>query len=318
MSQMPQNRYDYIQRAISSTRPLIESIQKERGSTVITFICDSPILHTTAHRLNKIVRKLKIENLDLFVDSRGGDLDATAKIVKLLRENSKKFSVIVPFFAKSAASLLAISADGLIMCKCAELGPLDPVVRDPISGAWVPAHSIREALAFTESVKDPLVKLSLADRLPPLLMGAYREYQRAARQYIEEAFSKMGEDKKQKAISTFTERFLSHGYPIDRNICKEIGLNLIYPNENLENTICDLHEIYEDLIIETERRNTLQRIMKLRLSPEEETLFESVEEGLLIVQADSKQVVTLNGQDITTETEAKTQAVTSEPVKTQQ
>jgi len=303
MSQKPDNQF--IKDAISKTVPLIQEIEKERCGTLVTFICDSPITYNTAHRLNKIVRKMKIENLDLFIHSSGGDLDATAKIVKLLRENCKKYSAIIPFYAKSAATLLAISADELVMCKCGELGPLDPQVRDPTTGLWVPAHSIREALTFIESVRDPLVKLSLTDRLPPLLMGAYREYQIASRQYIEEAFAKMDESKKQKAITTFTERYLSHGYPIDRKICKDVGLNVITPSDNLENNICDLHEIYQDLIIEVERKSMIRRLRKLRMPPEEETLSYFMEEGLFVVQADSHKIVTLNGQDITAEIETE-------------
>jgi hypothetical protein len=302
MAHKPPN-YHFIKDAILQTTPLIQEIQKKRnGNTLVPFICDSPITYTTAHRLNKIVRKMKIENLDLFVNSSGGDLDATAKIVKLLRENCKKFSVIVPFYAKSAASLLALSADELVMCKCAELGPVDPQVRDPVSGAWVPAHSIREALAFIEGVTDPLVKLSLADRLPPLLMGAYREYQSAARQYIEEALTKLGENEKQKAISVFTERYLSHGYPIDRKICKDVGLNVPAISDELENSICDLHEIYQDLLLEIQRRNTIRRFQKLGRAQDEEALYE-LEEGLLVIQADSKKSIVLNGRDITAEIE---------------
>ena len=303
MTQRADNQF--IKDAISKTVPLIQEIQKERGGTLVTFICDSPINQNTAHRLNKIVRKMKIENLDLFVHSSGGDLDATAKIVKLLRENCKKYSVIVPFYAKSAASLLAISADELLMCKCGELGPLDPQVRDPTTGLWVPAHSIRETLLFIESVRDPLVKLSLTDRLPPLLMGAYREYQNTARQYTEEAFSKIDESNKQKAIATFTERYLSHGYPIDRKICKDVGLNVIPLTDSLENTICDLHEIYQDLIIEVRRRNAIRRLRRAGMSPDDEMLSFIMEQGLFIVQADSKKIVTLNGQDITADIETE-------------
>jgi len=306
MSQKADNQF--IKDAISKTPPLIQQIQKERGNTLVTFICDSPITHTTAHRLNKVIRKMKIENLDLFVHSSGGDLDSTAKIVKLLRENCKKYSVIVPFYAKSAASLLAISADELLMCKCGELGPLDPQVRDPISGSWVPAHSIREALNFIEGVRDPLVKLSLTDRLPPLLMGTYREYQNASRQYIEEAFAKIDESIRPKAIATFIERYFSHGYPIDRNICKDVGLNVISLSESLENNICDLHEIYQDLIIEVRRRNMVHRLRRLRMSPDDETLSYYMEEGLFVVQADSRKIITLNGQDITAEIDSEPSA----------
>lgn len=304
--------YQFIKDAISLTLPLIQEIEKERTATLVAFICDSPITLTTAHRLNKIVRKTKIENLDLLVNSSGGDLDSAAKIVKLLRENCKKLSVVVPFYAKSAASLLAISADELVMCKGADLGPVDPQVRDPVSGAWVPAHSIREALAFIESVRDPIVKMSLAERLPPMLMGAYREYQSASKQYIEEAFAKLSNGNKDKAIHTFTERYLSHGYPIDRKICKEVGINVTCPSESLENNICDLHEVYQDLIFEVQHRNMVNRIRRARVSSDEELLYE-LEEGLLIVQAEDKRVVTLNGRDITSEVASDPVVITPSP-----
>lgn len=72
MSQRPDNQF--IKNAISKTAPLIREIQKERGTTLVTFICDCPINYNAAHRINKIVRKTKIENLDLFVHSSGGNL----------------------------------------------------------------------------------------------------------------------------------------------------------------------------------------------------------------------------------------------------
>lgn len=182
---MKEEELQQIRDALEKVPPIITEIEKARNSKVAVFICDTSILMSSAYRINKIVRQLNpSDNLDLLIESRGGDIDAASKIVKILRENCAKLSAIVPFYAKSAAALIAISSDELVMCKAAELGPIDPQVRDPITGAWIPAHSIKEALAFIESVKDPLVKLSLSDRLPPLLIGAYRDAQNAAKQYI--------------------------------------------------------------------------------------------------------------------------------------
>jgi len=284
---------------LDKTGPLIADIEKVRSSQVLVFICDTSIDISCAYRINKIVRKLKTEEkLDLLMESAGGDIDAASKVVKILRENSKKLATIVPFYAKSAASLLAISSDELIMCKGADLGPIDPQVKDPISGAWVPAHSIKEALAFIEGVRDPLVKLSLSDRLPPLLIGAYRDAQNAGKQYIREAIeaSLPEGDKREAAISTFTERFLSHGYPIDRRLCKQVLPNVTFPDADLEDKICELHEIYEDLMIHIARTN--RRPKRPPLTEDEEIAME-MEEGLLLVQADDTKCVVVNGEDIT-------------------
>jgi len=182
--------------------------------------------------------------------------------------------------AKSAATLLALNADELVMCRSGELGEADPQVRDPATGAFVPAHSIKEAIEFIEEVKDPFVKLSLADKLPPLLIGAFRDAQNAGVQYIDEALAKLGE-KKEEAVDTFTRKYLSHGYPIDRNICKEAGLNVVFPTDDLEQKLDDLYECYADIM--------LSLIGKIKIK------------SFAVMQADSQLCVLLNGKDITSD-----------------
>lgn len=278
--QDPTKLFLMIKNGIDKTRPLIEEMEKLRQSKVIVLFCgDDSITHIMCYRLLKILRQLKnIKQLDLFIDSGGGDIDAACKMVKILKQYSSKFSVLIPFSVKSAATLVALAAEEQVMCKAAELGVADPQVRDPITGEYVPAHSIQEAIAFIEEVKDPYVKLSLADKLPPLLIGAFRDAQNASEQYITEALEKLG-DKKNDAIHMFTRKYLSHGYPIDRNSCKEIGLNVVLPDENLEKKISDLFEIYADLMINA-------------ISNFDVKTF-------LVMQADSSLCIVVNGNDIT-------------------
>ncbi|OEU77012.1 MAG: hypothetical protein BA872_10000 [Desulfobacterales bacterium C00003060] len=49
--------------------------------------------------------------------------------MKLLRQKFKPIRVIVPVVAKSAATMLALSADEILMPPSAELGPIDPQFR---------------------------------------------------------------------------------------------------------------------------------------------------------------------------------------------
>ncbi len=46
----------------------------------------------------------------------------------LLREFSNKFCVLIPYRAYSAASLIALGADEIVMHPFGELGPIDPSV----------------------------------------------------------------------------------------------------------------------------------------------------------------------------------------------
>jgi len=279
-----------VLRVLSQAEALLTEIEEKLKATLLCFICHKSITHQVAYRLNKIIRKCpkEIERLAVLIDSGGGDIDATAKVVKLLRSHCKKYIAIIPFFAKSAATLLPLNAEEIIMCKSAELGPVDPQVQDPVTKLFVPASSIKLALDFIQETKDPFVKLSMADKIPPLLMGAYRGAQNVSRQYIEEACEKLG-NKKEEAVHTFTDKYLSHGYPIDIKICEELDLPVKCPDESIENKIHELHEIYIDLLIE--------------LANEEEDIKKKGEH--LIIQTKDKKCVIVNDEEILIPTEEK-------------
>jgi len=60
---------------------------------------------------------------------------------------NRKLRVIVPNIAKSAATVLALGADQILMGYCSELGPIDPQVPIAVSGMtqWVSAFAFVEA-----------------------------------------------------------------------------------------------------------------------------------------------------------------------------
>ena len=209
------------------------------------FICHQSISFQTGIHLNKILRKIKhLDHLDIFLESGGGDIDSAYKILNLFKAYVDKITVIVPFYAKSAATLIALGADELIVCKAGELGPLDPQVRDPQTNSFVPAHSIKETMNFIEEVHDPVVKLSLTDKIPALLVGAYRASAKSCKQYLDEILTTKNVKDKDKMIETFTERFLSHGYPMHRNFLVQNHVELCDHDDILEDKIYDLHEKY--------------------------------------------------------------------------
>lgn len=201
--------------------------------------------------VSKMLRKAgTVEKLALLLESDGGDLDAAAKIAKLCRAHSRDFTVIVPFYAKSAATLIACWATELVMPMSGELGPVEPVVREPVTNRWVPAHSVSETMELIERTKDPLIKLTMADKLSPFLIGGWKDAEIAARQYLEEALARIQpEDKREQAIHTFSGRFKSHGYPIGRELCKDVGLPVADSDADYEEQVCRLHDLYLDALL---------------------------------------------------------------------
>ena len=72
-----------------------------------------------------------IENgpLDVLLHSPGGSPTATESIVHLLRSRFDPIRFIIPHTAKSAATMLALSGDEILLGEAAELGPIDPQIQ---------------------------------------------------------------------------------------------------------------------------------------------------------------------------------------------
>lgn len=70
------------------------------------------------------------EKIALVVDSPGGDAKVGYQIARFIKKRCSGFTVLVPEYAKSAATLLSLGADKIIIGKNAELGPLDAQVYD--------------------------------------------------------------------------------------------------------------------------------------------------------------------------------------------
>lgn len=65
------------------------------------------------------------ENFCLFLCTGGGDPDAGYKMAKYIKNHYKKFILYICGYCKSAGTLIALSADEIVMSFQGELGPLD-------------------------------------------------------------------------------------------------------------------------------------------------------------------------------------------------
>ncbi|HTU18908.1 MAG TPA: hypothetical protein VMG10_12685 [Gemmataceae bacterium] len=76
--------------------------------------------------LAEVVRGVTGDALDLILHSPGGSGEAAESIVAVLRSQFKHVRVLVPVMAKSAATMIALAANEILMPVSAELGPIDP------------------------------------------------------------------------------------------------------------------------------------------------------------------------------------------------
>src|SRR6266404_1494574 len=75
-----------------------------------------------------------VYQLNLIIDSPGGDGTTAEKMIDLCRCYCKEFRVVVPNRAKSAATIIALGSDQIVMGHCSELGPIDAQVPVIIGG----------------------------------------------------------------------------------------------------------------------------------------------------------------------------------------
>jgi hypothetical protein len=66
------------------------------------------------------------KGIDIILHSPGGSAEATESIVELLRNRFSNIRFIIPNVAKSAATMMAMSGEQLLLDDLSELGPIDP------------------------------------------------------------------------------------------------------------------------------------------------------------------------------------------------
>jgi hypothetical protein len=77
------------------------------------------------------------DSIDVLIHSPGGRPDATERIVYILRSRFKEVNFLIPHSAYSAATMLALSGNNIILHPSATLGPIDPQING------IPARSIK-------------------------------------------------------------------------------------------------------------------------------------------------------------------------------
>lgn len=76
--------------------------------------------------LMEVVSNIEERELDLILHSPGGSAEAAEAMVNYLRTRFDHIRVFVPLAAMSAATMLALSADEIVMGDHSQLGPIDP------------------------------------------------------------------------------------------------------------------------------------------------------------------------------------------------
>jgi hypothetical protein len=93
-------------------------------------------------------RQKKRRSRLLFVlETNGGYAEVTKRISDTLRKHYRQIDFLVPTFAMSAGTILALSGDAIWMDYFSVLGPIDPQVQNQDGGRFIPAIGYLEKYA---------------------------------------------------------------------------------------------------------------------------------------------------------------------------
>lgn len=258
-------------------KQIIKNIEKERNSKVITYFTSDrqgPINARVAMDIIPIISNQlrligKVENIDLFLYSTGGDTMVPWRLVSMIREYCNKFSVLIPYKAHSAATMISLGADEIVMTDLSELSPIDPSTSnifnpsDPKNIQSKIPISVEDVMAYFELAKnkfgikndEDLTKIfnkfvESTPQIHPLSLGnvnrTHNLIRRLAERLLKSHRVNLKEESIVKIVDYFTEKLYSHQYYIGRKEAKEdLGvLTVSYASLELTKLMTDLYKLY--------------------------------------------------------------------------
>ncbi|MDO9534170.1 MAG: hypothetical protein Q7J85_02300 [Bacillota bacterium] len=205
---------------------VLRSLQKKRNSQVITLIHRQEFLSFLGVNLTRfiniedseqILRAIRLTPghvpIDLILHTPGGLILASEQISAALQKHPAKVTVFVPHYAMSGGTMIALSADEIIMDENAVLGPVDPQI-----GSY-PAVSILKAVELKNKNRLDDQTLILAD----IATKAVKQVEDTIYRIL---LKHMDEEKSRGIARVLSQGRWTHDFPLTSEILKEFGLSI--------------------------------------------------------------------------------------------
>ena len=245
----------------------IEELRKRPLITYVTSIRPNMSGNMAGDAISQIISQIELVPLDetevdFLIISNGGDPITSLRIISLLRERFKKVYVLLPYVAYSAATVLALGADEIVMHPYSNLGPVDPQLTVSHSNEkGVKEHlqfsseDLRNYVDFIKSDVGITDQEHLVSAIQPLLkdvgalpIGEAKRGQQLSLTLSEKMLSLhiKDKDKAKNIAKALNTSYYHHGYAVGRREAKEIGLTITSPNNELEKLLWDIWQDYSD------------------------------------------------------------------------
>src|SRR6266481_5934757 len=208
----------------ASRKRLIALIERQRKSRVVLLVHRQETMSLLGFPLfryidindsEEVLRAIHLTDpkipLDLVLHTPGGLVLAATQIARAVFKHEGKVTVFVPHYGMSGGTLLALSADEIVMCEHAVLGPVDPQLGE------YPAVSILRVVQEKpiEEVEDKT--LILADQ-------AEKAVAQMRQEVAELLADRYPSEKAEEIAKLMTSGTWTHDYPITCDRARALGL----------------------------------------------------------------------------------------------
>ncbi len=215
------------QRMLEASRTrLIARLEQERNSRVILLVhrqetmslLGFPLMRfIDIHDSEEVIRAIHLTDkdtpIDLVIHTPGGLVLAALQIARAIARHEGRVRVIVPHYAMSGGTLIALAADEIIMSPHAVLGPVDPQLGQQA------AASILKVVEQKPVEKIDDQTLMLADQ-------AAKAQKQVCDAVTELLADKLPEDEARALAKKLSIGTWTHDYPITPEQAREFGLNV--------------------------------------------------------------------------------------------
>ncbi len=225
----------------SARQRLIAKIEKQRGSRVILLIhrqetmslLGFPILrYIDINDSEEVIRAIHMTDpdvpLDIILHTPGGLVLASYQIAHAIKLHPGRVTVFVPHYAMSGGTLIALSADEIVMGEHAVLGPVDPQIGE------YPAASLLKIIE-----KKPISEID--DKTLLLADVGKKAIDQLQKQVYFLLKDRYPDEKAKELAVLLSEGRWTHDYPITAEEAKTLGLNV---NTDIPEEIYQLMSLY--------------------------------------------------------------------------
>ena len=187
--------------------------------------------------------------VDVILHSPGGRADATERLVELLRNHFDEVNFLIPHSAYSAATMLALSGDSIILHPCGVLGPIDPQING------IPARAIKKGFEKIKekSNKEPgalLPYIPLLEKYSLELLEICEDSEKLSTELVTDWLTKYmfkeetnADEKIKKAVQYFSnyDKHLTHTRPLSIKKLSNLNLKIKLADEKLQDLMWEAY-----------------------------------------------------------------------------